>query len=196
MEGGGNVDTCCWLVCKRHTSNSCRVFCYRFRWRMWVEVFLVCLAVLWLLWHWFCSVLGVRTLDFCGRFWRRLVLVSCLCCVWPCGGFSRHWNFALTSCGKENLLNRVWVSRLAIRVLLLVVTRSWRANLEKWQEVESEVKDFLIVERREGILDAKVGGRTEPGEFKWEENEETKTGLVFKWEGKLRCALTGNLATD
>ena len=30
----------------------------------------------------------------------------------------------------------------------------------------------------------------------WKESEETRTGLVLKWEGKLRRALTGRLVAD
>ena len=51
----------------------------------------------------------------------------------------------------------------------------------------------MRVERSEGVLDAKVGGRVEAvyQEFTWKENEQTMTGLVLKLEGKLRCALVG-----
>ena len=50
----------------------------------------------------------------------------------------------------------------------------------------------------EGSLDVKIGGKFElvyqaPT---WKENTEKTPGLAFKLEGKLQCALTGQLVTD
>ena len=69
---------------------------------------------------------------------------------------------------------------------------------KKCQEVENEVKDVTRVERGEGILDVKIGGRFAPvcQEPTWNEHEEKMIGLVFKLEGKLRCALTSKLTSD
>ena len=51
--------------------------------------------------------------------------------------------------------------------------------------MDSEVKDFMRVERHYGTLDADVGGRIDPiyQETSRKENEETVTGLVFTLEG-------------
>ena len=40
--------------------------------------------------------------------------------------------------------------------------RGTKANrIERWQRVESEVKDFMRVESSEDVLDVKIGGRVE-----------------------------------
>ena len=68
---------------------------------------------------------------------------------------------------------------------------------KKCQEVETGINDFTRVERIEGFLNVKIGGKFEPiyQESTWKEHEERTTGLDFKLKGKLRCILTGKLTT-
>ena len=53
-------------------------------------------------------------------------------------------------------------------------------------------------ERSEGILNVKIGRRCEPlcHEPTWKEDEEKMSGLAFKLEGNLHCALTGKWTSD
>ena len=73
-----------------------------------------------------------------------------------------------------------------------------RKGDRKCQEVETGVNDFTRVESGEGILDVINGGKFElvGQEPTWKELEEKMIGLVFNLEGKLRCGLTGKVASD
>ena len=79
----------------------------------------------------------------------------------------------------------------------------WCASRSSWdehkcKEVEYDMNHFTKIERRETILDVKIGGKFSPvcQEPTWKETEEKMTGLVFKLEGKLRSAVTGKLTSD
>ena len=114
----------------------------------------------------------------------------------------------LTSCGKESLLSKMLVFRLAISVAFVVSNLSLRASSSSWderqwdkqcQDVERGIRHFTKVDRSEGILDVKIGGKVRTGLSRT--HVETKR-RKDRWDrlqaGRKAslCALTGNLTSD
>ena len=111
------------------------------------------------------------------------------------------------SCEHAESLERVneWCSKKVSPRCQLVRGKAGRGGVQtavldmnRSREVEREGKVFARIERREGILEVKVNGRTEPifWENTWNEDEETMTGLIFSLDGRFCCALKGKQTSE